>query len=178
MAEGISRARIGSGIRRNGFGDRASGISGEVDNAQLGRRGGALRGMRKLDGLCWDGALFAAGVALSPGGWSVVVSSTTLSGLTTGTMVVHSFDIDRRGRRLRRYRALFTDCGVGGERRQNQKVKESTATTKTAPPRAMPKIEETGRFLVVLEDCAIRVSLGEIVLLGATPDESVVELGM
>lgn len=67
---------------------------------------------------------------------------------------------------------------MGGERRQNQKVKESTAATKTAPPRAIPKIEETGRLLVVLEDCAIRVSLGEIVLLGATPDESGVELGM
>lgn len=109
MAEGISRTRIGSGIRRNGSGDRTSGISGEVGNAQLGRRGGALRGIRKLDGLRWDGALFAAGVDLSAGGWSVMVSSPTLTGLTTGSMVVHSFDIDRRGRRLRRYRALFTD---------------------------------------------------------------------
>lgn len=177
-AEGISRTRIGSGIRRNGSGDRASGISGEIDSAQLGRRGGALRGMRKPDGLRRDGGLVAGGVDLSPGGWSVVVSSSTISGLTTGSMVVHSFDIDRRGRRLRRKRAVFTDCGAEGERQQNQKVNESTAATKTTPPRAMAKIVATERVLVVLEDCATRVSLGEMVLLGTTPDESMAELGM
>src|SRR5258706_12191116 len=133
--------------------------------------------MREPDGLLWDGALVAAGVDLSPGGWCVVVSSSTLSGLTTGSMVVHSFDIDRRGRRLRRKRALVTDCGAEGERRQNQKAKESTAATKTAPPRAMPKIVETERLLEVLEDGATRVSLGERELLGTTPDETMEQLG-
>ena len=102
MVEGISRTRTGSGIRSNGSGDRVLGISGEADNAQLGRRGGALRGMRKPDGLRRDGALVAAGVDLPPGGWIVAVSSSTLSGLTTGSIVVHAFDINRRGRRLRR----------------------------------------------------------------------------
>lgn len=91
-----------SGITRNGSGDRASGISGAVGNAQLGRRGGALRGMRKPDGLRRDGALVTAGVDLSTGGWSVAVSWSTLSGLTTGSMVVHALEIGRRGRRLRR----------------------------------------------------------------------------
>lgn len=67
---------------------------------------------------------------------------------------------------------------MGGERRQNQKVKDSTAATKAATPRAMAKIVDTERLLVVLEDCAIGVSLGEIVLSGATPDESRVEVGV
>jgi hypothetical protein len=102
VVEGITRTGTGSGIRRNGSGDRVSGISGEVDNAQLGRRGGALRGIRKPDGLRRDGGLVAAGVDLPPGGWGVAVSSSALSGLTTGTMVVHEPDNNRRGRRLRR----------------------------------------------------------------------------
>jgi hypothetical protein len=60
-------------------------------------------------------------------------------------------------------------------------VKERTAATKAAPPRAMAKIVDTERLLVVLvalEGCTIGVSLGEIVLLEGTPDELMVEVGM
>ena len=134
--------------------------------------------MRKPESLSWDGGLGAAGIESPLGGGSVAVSASILYGLTTGSIVVHASGTDRGRRRLRRYRALLTDGGAGGERRHSLRAKHSIAARRATPPRTMAKIVAAGRHIAVLEYCAIGVSLGELVSLAATPDESIAEVGI
>ena len=69
--------------------------------------------------------------------------------------VDNASDIDQSARRWRRKFGQWRRPVV----RPSQKVKHSTAATRAAPPRMTAMIVETGRRLLVLEDCAIRVTL-------------------